>query len=127
MKRQYSQASPSLFAVLVLGETLFDGLLEFGTDVFDSPMLFAPLSETLGRRPIYAGTLLLAVIFTIPGALAQNLQTLLVTRLIDGIAFSAPMVLVGGTLADLWRTEERGVPMAAFSAAPCKYSRSGPS
>lgn len=28
------------------------------------------------------------------------------------------MVLVGGTLADLWRTEERGVPMAAFSAAP---------
>lgn len=28
------------------------------------------------------------------------------------------MTLVGGTLADLWRTEERGVPMAAFSAAP---------
>lgn len=28
------------------------------------------------------------------------------------------MVLVGGTLADLWRTEERGIPMAAFSAAP---------
>jgi hypothetical protein len=28
------------------------------------------------------------------------------------------MTLVGGTLADLWRNEERGVPMAAFSAAP---------
>lgn len=81
-------------------------------------MLFAPLSETLGRRPIYASTLLLAVVFIIPGAVAKNLGTLLVTRLIDGIAFSAPMVLVGGTLADLWRTEERGVPMAAFSAAP---------
>ena len=81
-------------------------------------MVFAPLSEVLGRRKIYASTLLLAVIFIIPCAVAPNIQTLLVCRAIDGIAFSAPMTLVGGTLADLWRTEERGVPMAAFSAAP---------
>ncbi|CAG8954335.1 hypothetical protein HYFRA_00005959 [Hymenoscyphus fraxineus] len=82
------------------------------------PMVFAPLSEVLGRRIIYASTLLVAVIFIIPCALAPNIQTLLVCRAIDGIAFSAPMTLVGGTLADMWRTEERGVPMAAFSAAP---------
>ena len=81
-------------------------------------MVFAPLSEIVGRRPIYASTLLLAVIFTIPGAVAKNIATLLVTRAIAGIAFSAPMTLVGGTLADMWKTEERGVPMAAFSAAP---------
>lgn len=81
-------------------------------------MVFAPLSEVLGRRLIYGTTLLLAVIFIIPCALAPNIQTLLVCRAIDGIAFSAPMTLVGGTLADLWKTEERGVPMAAFSAAP---------
>lgn len=49
---------------------------------------------------------------------AKNISTLLVCRAIDGIAFSAPMTLVGGTLADLWRNEERGVPMAFFSAAP---------
>jgi len=90
------------------------------------PMVFAPLSEVLGRRPIYASTLLLAVIFIIPGAVAQNIETLLITRLIDGIAFSAPMTLVGGTLADLWRTEERGVPMAAFSAAPFVGPAIGP-
>lgn len=82
------------------------------------PMVFAPLSEIFGRRPIYAVTLGLAVIFTIPGAVAQNIGTLLVTRLIAGICFSAPMSLVGGTLVDLWKNEERGVPMAAFSAAP---------
>jgi MFS family permease len=63
-------------------------------------------------------TLLIAVIFIIPCALAKNIGTLIVCRAIDGIAFSAPMTLVGGTLADLWRNEERGVPMAAFSAAP---------
>lgn len=81
-------------------------------------MVFAPLSEILGRRVIYASTLLVAVIFIIPCAVAKNMTTLLVCRAIDGIAFSAPMTLVGGTLADLWKTEERGVPMAAFSAAP---------
>jgi len=82
------------------------------------PMVFAPMSEIVGRRPIYASTLLIAIIFIIPCAVAKNIGTLLVCRAIDGIAFSAPMTLVGGTLADLWRPEERGVPMAAFSAAP---------
>ncbi|OAP58368.1 hypothetical protein AYL99_07458 [Fonsecaea erecta] len=82
------------------------------------PLAFAPLSELYGRKPVYVITLALAVIFEIPCAVAQNIGTLLVCRLIDGIAFSAPMTLVGGTLADLWKNEERGVPMAVFSAAP---------
>lgn len=50
------------------------------------PVIFAPLSETLGRRPIYAATLLLAVIFIIPCAVAKNIGTLIVCRAIDGIA-----------------------------------------
>lgn len=89
-------------------------------------MAFAPLSELVGRRVIYASTLLLAVIFIIPCAVAPNIGTLIVCRAIDGLAFSAPMTLVGGTLADLWRTEERGVPMAAFSAAPFVGPAIGP-
>ncbi|KAK7184688.1 hypothetical protein DPSP01_000422 [Paraphaeosphaeria sporulosa] len=98
--------------VALLTITLF--VVGFGV----GPMAFAPLSEIVGRRIIYATTLFLAVIFTIPGAVAKNIETLLVTRALAGIWFSAPMTLVGGTLADMWRNEERGVPMAAFSAAP---------
>ncbi|KAI0475288.1 major facilitator superfamily domain-containing protein [Xylariaceae sp. FL0804] len=90
------------------------------------PMIFAPLSELYGRRIIYATTLLVAVVFVIPGAVAKNIATLLVARAIDGIAFSAPMTLVGGTMADLWRAEERGIPMAAFSAAPFVGPAIGP-
>jgi hypothetical protein len=89
------------------------------------PMVFAPLSEIFGRRIIYGSTLLVAVLLIIPCAVADNITTLMVFRALDGIAFSAPMTLVGGTLADLWRAEERGVPMAAFSAAPfCGVSHS---
>lgn len=98
--------------VVLLSITVF--VIGFGV----GPMVFAPLSEILGRRIIYGTTLLIATIFIIPCAVADNISTLLVCRAIDGVAFSAPMVLVGGTLADLWRNEERGVPMAAFSAAP---------
>jgi multidrug resistance protein len=89
-------------------------------------MVFAPLSEVIGRRPVYVVTLALGVIFVIPCALAKNITTLLVCRAIDGIAFSAPMTLVGGTLSDLWRNEERGVPMATFSAAPFLGPALGP-
>jgi MFS family permease len=74
------------------------------------PMVFAPLSEIVGRRYIYGTTLLVAVVFIIPECVSKNMATLLVCRAIDGIAFSAPMTLVGGTLADLWKTEERGFP-----------------
>ncbi|KAJ5303882.1 NADP transhydrogenase beta subunit [Penicillium atrosanguineum] len=90
------------------------------------PMVFAPLSEIIGRRPVYAVTLFIAVIFVIPCAVSKNIGTLIVCRAIDGIAFSAPMTLVGGTLADMWKNEERGVPMAAFSAAPFLGPAIGP-
>ncbi|TKA73218.1 hypothetical protein B0A55_07779 [Friedmanniomyces simplex] len=108
------------FEVSLLTVTLF--VVGFGI----GPMVFAPLSEIVGRRMIYATTLLVALIFIIPCAVSQNIGTLLVCRFIDGIAFSAPMTLVGGTLADLWRNEERGVPMAAFSAAPFVGPAIGP-
>ncbi|ETI27951.1 hypothetical protein G647_00400 [Cladophialophora carrionii CBS 160.54] len=106
--------------VSLLTVTMF--VIGFGV----GPLVFAPASELLGRKPIYVITIALAVIFEIPCAVAQNIGTLLVCRLIDGIAFSAPMTLVGGTLADLWKNEERGVPMAVFSAAPFAGPAVGP-
>ncbi|KAK9234362.1 major facilitator superfamily domain-containing protein [Lipomyces kononenkoae] len=98
--------------VAILTVTLF--VIGFGV----GPMAFAPASELWGRQIVYITTLGVAVVFIIPCAVAQNIGTLLISRLIDGIAFSAPMTLVGGTLADIWKTEERGTAMAAFSAAP---------
>lgn len=98
--------------VALLTITLF--VVGFGV----GPMAFAPLSEIFGRRPVYVVTLGLAVVVTIPGAVAPDIGTLLATRFLAGVAFSAPMSLVGGTLVDMWKNEERGVPMSAFSGAP---------
>ncbi|GMG56248.1 unnamed protein product [Ambrosiozyma monospora] len=98
--------------VIILTVTLF--VLGFGF----GPLLFAPLSEEVGRKPIYVTTLFVAVIFIIPCADAKNIGTLLVCRLIDGLAFSAPMCLIGGNLADMFLASQRGVAMTVFSAAP---------
>ncbi|KAI0415010.1 major facilitator superfamily domain-containing protein [Xylaria grammica] len=106
--------------VALLSITLF--VVGFGV----GPLAFAPLSEVYGRQVIYVSTLFVAVVFIIPCALAKNIATLLVGRAIDGIAFSAPITIIGGTLADLWRAEERGIPMAAFSAAPFVGPAVGP-
>lgn len=98
--------------VSILQVTLF--VLGFGV----GPLVFAPFSEEWGRQVIYNTTLLIAVVFIIPCAVAQNIGTLLTFRMLGGIAFSAPMTLIGGSLSDIWKSEERGVAMAIFSAAP---------
>ncbi|ODQ59256.1 hypothetical protein WICANDRAFT_84868 [Wickerhamomyces anomalus NRRL Y-366-8] len=98
--------------VIILTVTLL--VIGFGV----GPLIFAPLSEEVGRRPVYVVTLGIAVIFIIPCAVAKNIGTLLVCRFLDGLFFSAPMCLIGGNLAEMWRTEERGVAMSIFSAAP---------
>ncbi|KAH3674469.1 hypothetical protein WICMUC_003307 [Wickerhamomyces mucosus] len=98
--------------VIILTVTLF--VIGFGV----GPLVFAPLSEEVGRKLIYVTTLGLAVIFVIPSADAKNIGTLLISRLLSGIFFSAPMTLIGGNLAEMWKTEERGVAMSVFSAAP---------
>lgn len=82
------------------------------------PLVFAPMSEEFGRNAVYHTTLLVAVVFIVPCAVAKNIGTLLAFRFLDGLAFSAPMCLIGGSLSDMWRNEERGVAMSLFSAAP---------
>ncbi|KAH9474932.1 Major facilitator superfamily multidrug transporter NAG4 [Psilocybe cubensis] len=78
-------------------------------------LFMEPLSEVVGRRPIYCVSMFLHFIFTLPSALAKNAATLVVARMIAGLAASAPMCNVGGSIADVWAIEERGVPMAVFS------------
>lgn len=80
------------------------------------PLIFAPLSEVVGRRPIYAVSMVFYFLFTLPSCLANNIATMLAGRMIAGLASSAPFTNVGGTISDVWAVEERGFPMAVFSS-----------
>lgn len=82
------------------------------------PLLWSPLSEIIGRRPVYIISLALYTIFNIPCALAPNIGGLLVCRFLCGVFSSSGLSLAGGTIADIWNIEERGMAIAFFAAAP---------
>lgn len=72
------------------------------------PMLLAPLSEYFGRNPIYIISWFILVIFQIPLALAPNIGTVIICRLIQGFGGSAPLTNTGGTVSDLWERNSSG-------------------
>lgn len=82
------------------------------------PLLCAPLSEVYGRFIVYVITNVFFVIFTIACAVAPSLNSLIGFRFLAGAAGSAPLVLGGGSVADLYKREERGSKMAIFAMGP---------
>ncbi|KAL1393073.1 major facilitator superfamily domain-containing protein [Phyllosticta capitalensis] len=78
-----------------------------------SPALFGPLSDTLGRRPIYLLTLLLYLVANV--GLAANAQVaggsyaaLLVLRAVQSLGASAAYAVSYGVVADVCVPSERG-------------------
>jgi multidrug resistance protein len=82
------------------------------------PMLFGPLSEFYGRRPIYLVSWLFYIIWNIPIAVAGNIQTIMVSRFLGGFSGSAFLAVSGGTVGDLFSKEHLQLPMTIFTAAP---------
>lgn len=78
------------------------------------PMLLAPLSEYFGRSPVYIGSWFILVVFQIPLALAPNIGTVIVCRLIQGFGGSAPLTNTGGTVSDLWERNSSGNAMVIY-------------
>lgn len=98
--------------VATLGLSIFVAGLGIG------PMLLGPLSEFYGRRYIYIVSFVLFVIWLVPCAVAQNIQTLLVARFFDGVAGSAFLSVAGGTVGDMFSRDELQAPMMIFTASP---------
>jgi multidrug resistance protein len=98
--------------VATLGLSIFVAGLGIG------PMLLGPLSEFYGRRYIYIVSFVLFVIWLVPCAVAQNIQTILVARFFDGVAGSAFLSVAGGTVGDMFSREELQAPMMIFTASP---------
>ncbi|KAH8807994.1 MFS multidrug transporter [Xylogone sp. PMI_703] len=114
----YSAAIPSIAArykcsqtIATLGITTF--LLGFGS----GPLLFAPLSEVWGRLNIFRVTFGLFVVLQIACALAPNIVSLIIFRLLSGFFGSPAVTNTAGAIADIWDQAHRSVPLALFSAA----------
>ncbi|KAK4052982.1 hypothetical protein OIO90_004106 [Microbotryomycetes sp. JL221] len=81
------------------------------------PILWAPLSELFGRRPIFILSFFGFALFQIPCALAPNLGGLITCRFIAGTFAASPLTNCGGVIADIWDAVGRGPSMSLFSAS----------
>ncbi|KAJ5289127.1 hypothetical protein N7478_002157 [Penicillium angulare] len=94
--------------------SLVDGLYLIG---FALGSLFSgPLSEIMGRNLVYAGSLIIFMIFVMGAALAPNIGAQLAFRFLSGFFGCPPLTCAGGTIADLWNPLEKtfAFPFYAF-------------
>ncbi|KAF7347942.1 putative mfs-multidrug-resistance transporter [Mycena venus] len=128
----FASAAPSGIAPQLLEEyhmsqevgTLAISLFVAGYCV--GPLLFGPLSETYGRRPIFIYPFAVYTLFQIGCALAKNTATMLVLRFLGGMFASAPLTNSGGVISDIWDAGTRGRALAFFTLAPFAGPTLGP-
>ncbi|KAI5781934.1 synaptic vesicle transporter [Geopyxis carbonaria] len=82
------------------------------------PLFLSPLSELYGRRRVLDVANAVFTVWQIGCALAPNLASLIVFRLLAGIGGSGCLVIGGGVISDLFTSEQRGLATALFSLGP---------
>ncbi|KAL4787028.1 major facilitator superfamily domain-containing protein [Aspergillus varians] len=94
-----------------LGVTLF--VLGFAA----GPVIWAPMTEIIGRRlPLCIG-IFGSGIFTVACATAKDVQTIMLTRFFAGLFAASPISVVPAVFADLFPAAQRGVVMSVFCMA----------
>ncbi len=82
------------------------------------PLIFAPLSEAYGRKPILLSAFTGFVLSTMSSALAPTWASFLIFRFLSGTFGAPPLSVFGGVIADVFIEERpRGMAMMSWSAA----------
>lgn len=109
-----TQAAANLH-VSEVAESLATGLFLIG---FGSGALLAgPISETVGRNPVYIVTLFVYMIWIMASALAPNFAAQIIFRFLAGFFGATPLVCAGGSISDLWNPMERVYAFPVFANA----------
>ena len=110
------------------------------------PLVFGPLSETIGRKSVFVFTFIFYTGFQVGSALAQNTAQVLVFRFLGGTFASAPLANSGSVfllqlptsskrrlntnyravISDMWDADVRGKALAFFTIAPFAGPTLGP-
>lgn len=90
------------------------------------PLFLAPLSELYGRLIVYDVCAVLFLVFTIACAVASNLGMLIGFRFLAGLFGGVPLAIGGGTIADLFPREQRGLATTVYSMGAVTGPAFGP-
>ncbi|KAG6336124.1 hypothetical protein ID866_2962 [Astraeus odoratus] len=90
------------------------------------PLVWGPLSEQYGRRPLFIVTFFIYTCFQVGCALAPNTASLLVFRFLGGTFAACPLTNSGALIGDIWDARRIGVASAIFAVAPFAGPGVGP-
>lgn len=90
------------------------------------PIVIAPLSELYGRAIMYRSCTFLFAVFNVACAVADSFGSLVVYRLLAGIAGSCAGTLGASSIADMIPREKRGAAMSAYIMGPTLGPTIGP-
>ncbi|ORY72935.1 MFS general substrate transporter [Leucosporidium creatinivorum] len=90
------------------------------------PLILAPVSETFGRRPMLASLTLLITLLFLPQALAPNVISIIISRLVQGTFACIEGPIAAGVVADLTTKSNRGIMMSTFVLAIFTANSTGP-
>lgn len=106
--------------VALLGVTTY--LFGMGT----GSIVFAPLSELVGRRPVYIASMTIFLLLLYPSALAQNIESILVSRFFGGFFGSALMSNSPASVNDIVSDMHRPLAFGFWSIGPTNGPVYGP-
>ncbi|KAJ5247266.1 hypothetical protein N7468_002249 [Penicillium chermesinum] len=124
----YSGSLNSITAHFQVGDevaTLGLSLYVIGFSV--GPLLWAPLSENIGRQIPFFISFFCMSAFLAGCAGAQNIQTLVILRFFAGVFGSSPLSNSGGVVSDMFSARQRGLALCLFAATPYAGPALGPS
>ncbi|KAK7466360.1 hypothetical protein VKT23_005087 [Stygiomarasmius scandens] len=115
--RRYGIESPTIIAL-----TLSIFLVSFGI----GPLILAPLSEMYGRTWILHLGNIFSMVLALGCAFAPNTGALLAFRFLIGFSGSAPIACGGGSISDLFSTNDRATAMSLYTVGPLLAPAIGP-
>lgn len=80
------------------------------------PVIYGPLSEMVGRKPVLAVSTLGYICFEFGTAAAKDLQTIMICRFFAGFIGSAPVVIPAAVMVDIFNGKTRGIGVACFGS-----------
>ena len=82
------------------------------------PLFYGPLSEVYGRIIVLQLSNIGYLVFNTACGFAQTKTQMIIFRFLAGLGGSAPMVIGGGVMSDLFDAHERGKAVSLYTLAP---------
>ncbi|KAH6899660.1 major facilitator superfamily domain-containing protein [Thelonectria olida] len=79
-----------------------------------SPLIWGPMSQVFGRRPVALSTAIVFFLLSVATALSPNLASFIVFRAASAFGGTTPILIGPACIGDIYRPTERGTAMGWF-------------